>query len=127
MSSFRDRWQSSRGGVRGPVGPAGLGGFRGAAGARRRLRAAADPGTHPGTRPLRDLQRRVPGDWHIEPRVVLGDDAHGALLFRWTLDGESSLAVAFFEHDGALITKVTDFWPEPYDPPPGREHLVERW
>jgi hypothetical protein len=68
-----------------------------------------------------------PGDWHVEPRVVLGDDTHGALLFRWTLAGESSLAVAFFEHDGALITKVTDFWPEPYEPPPGREHLVERW
>jgi SnoaL-like domain len=68
-----------------------------------------------------------PGDWHIEPQVVLGDDAQGALLFRWTLDGESSLAVAFFEHDGALIYKVTDFWPEPYEPPPGREHLVERW
>jgi hypothetical protein len=24
-----------------------------------------------------------------------------------------------------LITHVTDFWPEPYEPPPGREHLVE--
>ncbi len=68
-----------------------------------------------------------PGDWRIEPQVVLGDDAHGALVFRWTLDGESSLAVAFFEHDGSMITKITDFWPEPYDPPPGREHLVERW
>jgi hypothetical protein len=68
-----------------------------------------------------------PGDWHIEPQVVVGDDVNGALLFRWTLDGESSLAVAFFEHGGGLITKVTDFWPEPYDPPPGREHLVERW
>lgn len=68
-----------------------------------------------------------PGDWHIEPQVVVGDDVHGALLFRWALDGESSLAIAFFEHDGGLITKVTDFWPEPYEPPPGREHLVERW
>jgi hypothetical protein len=68
-----------------------------------------------------------PGDWHIDPQVVIGDDAHGALLFRWTLGGESSLAVAFFEHDGSMITKVTDFWPEPYDPPPGRKHLVERW
>jgi hypothetical protein len=68
-----------------------------------------------------------PGDWHIDPQVVIGDDAHGALLFRWTLDGESSLAVAFFEHDSSMITKITDFWPEPYDPPPGREHLVERW
>jgi hypothetical protein len=26
-----------------------------------------------------------------------------------------------------LITQVTDFWPESYEPPPGREHLVERW
>jgi hypothetical protein len=68
-----------------------------------------------------------PGDWHIDPQVVLGDDAYGALMFRWTLDGESSLAVAFFEHDGSTITRITDFWPEPYDPPPGRQHLVERW
>jgi hypothetical protein len=68
-----------------------------------------------------------PGDWHIEPQVIVGDELHGALLFRWTLDDESSLAVAFFEHDGERITKVTDFWPEPYEPPPGREHLVERW
>jgi ketosteroid isomerase-like protein len=68
-----------------------------------------------------------PGDWHIEPKVVLGDDRDGALLFRWTADGEASLAIAFFEVDDGRITKVTDFWPEPYDPPPGREHLVERW
>jgi len=70
-----------------------------------------------------------PGDWHIEPLVVLGDEHHGSLLFRWTLDGEASLAVAFFELDACAgrITKVTDFWPEPYEPPPGREHVVERW
>lgn len=67
-----------------------------------------------------------PGDWHIEPVVVLGDEHDGALLFRWLLDGESALAVAFFEIADGLITKVTDFWPDPYDPPPGREHLVER-
>lgn len=70
---------------------------------------------------------QYPGDWHIEPRVVLGDDRDGVLLFEWTLDGESSLAIAFFEVADGLITKITDFWPEPYEPPPGREHLVERW
>ena len=68
-----------------------------------------------------------PGDWHIEPQVVLGDGHDGSLLFRWTLDGETALAVAFFEVADGLITKVTDFWPDPYEPPPGREHLVERW
>jgi hypothetical protein len=58
---------------------------------------------------------------------VLGDDHNGSLLFRWTLGGESSLAIAFFEAADDKITRVVDFWPEPYEPPPGREHLVERW
>ena len=68
-----------------------------------------------------------PGDWHIEAKVVLADDHDGSLLFRWTLGDEDSLAVAFFEFDQGRITKITDFWPEPYEPPPGREHLTERW
>ena len=73
------------------------------------------------------FNREYSGDWHIEPRVVLGDEHDGALLFRWTLDGDEALAVAFFEVTDGRITKVTDLWPEPYEPPPGREHLVERW
>ena len=68
-----------------------------------------------------------PGDWHVEPQVVLGDDHDGSLLFRWTLGDETALAIAFFEVADGLITKITDFWPEPYDPPPGREHLTERF
>src|SRR6202035_4610838 len=51
-----------------------------------------------------------PGDWHIDPQVALGDDHNGSLLFRWTLDGESSLAIAFFEVGGGKITKIIDFW-----------------
>jgi SnoaL-like domain len=68
-----------------------------------------------------------PGDWHIEPQVVLGDDHDGSLLFRWRLGDEDQLAVAFFEVADGRITKITDFWPEPYEPPTGREHLTERW
>ena len=74
------------------------------------------------------FNREFPGDWHIAPRVVLGDDHDGSLLFEWQVDGgETSLAIAFFEVDQGLITKITDFWPEPYEPPTGREHLTERW
>ena len=68
-----------------------------------------------------------PGDWHIAPRVVLGDHHDGSLLFEWELAGEKALAIAFFEVGGGRITKITDFWPEPYEPPSGREHLTERW
>lgn len=68
-----------------------------------------------------------PGDWHLDPVVVLGDDRDGCAWFRWLLDGETAFGIAFVEVADGRITKITDFWPEPYEPPPGREHLVERW
>ncbi len=58
---------------------------------------------------------------------MVADDHNGNVLFRWTLGDESSLAIAFFEFLDGRITKIIDFWPEPYEPPPGHEHLVERW
>jgi hypothetical protein len=71
-----------------------------------------------------------PGDWHVTPEVILGDDHRGCMLFRWAADGaygETAPGIAFFEIDAGLITAITDYWPEPYEPPPGREHLVERY
>ncbi len=50
--------------------------------------------------------------------------------FRWRVGGETSEAMAFLTVRDGLVTEVTEvtgFRPEPYDPPPGREHLVERW
>jgi hypothetical protein len=47
--------------------------------------------------------------------------------FEWRLDGDVDDAMAFFEFTDGLITRVTDFWPERYVPPPGREDIVERW
>jgi hypothetical protein len=58
------------------------------------------------------FNQEYPGDWHLRPKVMIADERHG---------------MAFFEFEDGLITRVTDFWPEPYEPPPGREHLVERW
>jgi hypothetical protein len=68
-----------------------------------------------------------PGDWHLTPQLVLAEGRDASLLFRWRSGDEDLLAIAYFEVDDGLVTKVTDFWPEPYEPPPGREHLVERW
>jgi hypothetical protein len=71
-----------------------------------------------------------PGDWHLSPKVVIGDDARAVLWFDWRIgDDESGQAQVFLEFDGnGLITRVTDFWPEPYDPPERTDpSLFERW
>jgi len=73
------------------------------------------------------FNQEFPGDWHLEPRVVLADQHNGSVLFDWRVGDESAQGIVFFEFADGLITKVTDFWPEPYEPPTGREHLVERW
>ena len=74
------------------------------------------------------FNQQYPGDWHLTPKVVLADAAHGCVWFTWRLGDDTDDGVVFFGFDAdGLITSVTDFWPEPYDPPPGRAHLVERW
>jgi hypothetical protein len=73
------------------------------------------------------FNQEYPGDWHLRPKVTIADERHWVVWFEWLLDGHPDDAMAFFEFADGLITRVTDFWPEPYEPPPGREHLVERW
>jgi ketosteroid isomerase-like protein len=73
------------------------------------------------------FNQEYPGDWHLRPKTVIADERHGVVWFEWKLDDDTDDAMAFFEFTHGLITRVTDFWPEAYEPPPGREHLVERW
>jgi hypothetical protein len=74
------------------------------------------------------FNKEYPGDWHLRLKVAIADDANGVAWFGWDLpDEEPADGIAFFTFVDGLITSVTDFWPEPYEPPPGREHLVERW
>jgi ketosteroid isomerase-like protein len=77
------------------------------------------------------FNREFPGDWHLSPAITVADDEHAVVVFRWRVGDaeeqvEQEAIVVFGFHDG-LIATVTDFWPDPYEPPPGREHLTERW
>jgi SnoaL-like protein len=69
-----------------------------------------------------------PGDWTVEPVRILGDDRHGVSWTRFLVDGAEQTGLCFFDLDGdGLIARIHDFWPKPYEPPPGREHLTERF
>ena len=68
-----------------------------------------------------------PGDWHLSPKVVLADGSHGVVWFDWRVGDEVASGMAFFEFDAGLISRVTDFWPESYEPPDHRPDFVEHW
>ena len=70
-----------------------------------------------------------PGEWDITPLRIVGGERQGASWIRFVVDGgPEQTGISFFELDDAgLIVRISDFWPVPYEPPPGREHLVERY
>ena len=69
-----------------------------------------------------------PGEWHLAVERIVGGERDAVSLIRFTDTNGSQAGLCFFEldHDG-LIASITDFWPEPYEPPAARAHLVERY
>ena len=69
------------------------------------------------------LFREFPGEWHVTVRRVVADATGGSSVVDATLDGEPMVGLTLFTFDDAgLVTRIDEWWPEPYDPPPGREH-----
>jgi ketosteroid isomerase-like protein len=74
------------------------------------------------------FNREYPGDWHVAVERVVGEGRHAATWVRVAVDGQQLPALTFLDlDDDGLVARVTDFWPEPYEPPAGREHLVQRY
>ena len=69
-----------------------------------------------------------PGDWHLTVRRVIADAGEGVSVLDFTVGEEQMVGITFFTFgpDG-LISRVEDVWPEPYEPPPDRAHLTERF
>ena len=71
--------------------------------------------------------REFPGDWRFEITRLIADEQYAAGTMTFRVDGQAMLGISFFELDASgLISRITDVWPEPYEPPAGREHLIER-
>jgi SnoaL-like protein len=69
-----------------------------------------------------------PGDWHVHVERIVGDEGLAASWTRFDVDGSEAPGLCFFDVDETgRIARITDFWPEPYEPPSGRSHLVERF
>ncbi len=77
---------------------------------------------------LRFNAEGFPGEWRISVERIVAGERDAVSLIRLTEPGGEQPAICFFELDAAgRIARITDFWPEPYEPPAGRAHLTERF
>lgn len=69
-----------------------------------------------------------PGDWHLTVERIVGEDRHAASWLEFDDPTGPMTGLCFFELDGDdRIARITDFWPEPYQPPADRAHLAEHY
>ncbi|GAB2558450.1 nuclear transport factor 2 family protein [Kribbella endophytica] len=67
-----------------------------------------------------------PGDWQFRVTRLIADGGTASATLLFTVGEQQLVAVVFLELRDGLVARITDFWPEPYDAPPGRDHLTEQ-
>jgi predicted ester cyclase len=69
-----------------------------------------------------------PYDWHLTVQRIIGEGQHAASWTEFTGPEGAQPGLCFFDlADDGKIALITDFWPDPYDLPASRAHLVERY
>jgi len=67
-------------------------------------------------------------DWHIAVQRIVGEGRHAASWIEFDGQEGTQPGLCFFElGDDGQIARITDFWPDPYELPASRAHLVERY
>lgn len=74
-----------------------------------------------------EIQRIYPGTGSIAIERLV-DDGAGQVVTQCQVewDGAVVFAVSFFTMSGGKISHLLEWWPEPYEPPAWRAHLVQR-
>ena len=69
-----------------------------------------------------------PYDWHLTVQRIVGEGQRAASWIEFTGPEGTQPGLCFFDlADDGKIALITDFWPDPYELPASRAHLVERY
>ncbi|QLQ00343.1 MAG: nuclear transport factor 2 family protein [Burkholderiaceae bacterium] len=73
-----------------------------------------------------EMFRTWPGDWRVTVRHLVCEEARAVCVIDFHVDGCCMTGISFFALAGGLITEVTDYWPEPYEPPTRATPVMKR-
>ena len=68
-----------------------------------------------------------PGNWRAEIVQLISDERAAVTTIDFVTDQGRETGISFFEVCDGLITRITDYWPAPYDPPLRMTNCVERY
>ena len=65
-------------------------------------------------------------DWHLTVQRIVSDEGSAASWIEMNETGQRYPGLTFFDIADGLIARITDFWPQEYEPAASRAHLTER-
>lgn len=65
------------------------------------------------------------GHWRFRINRLVASSTEVVTHVSLTDGTQSAEAVSFFTVDSGMISRLVEYWPEPYAPPPNRGHLTE--
>lgn len=68
-----------------------------------------------------------PGSWRADIVQLIADGERAVSTIAFVTEQGQETGISFFELRGGLISRITDYWPAPYDPPPRMSNCVERY
>ena len=73
-----------------------------------------------------DMFRTWPGEWHAMIKTLVCEETKAVCIIDFVVGTEVVVGVSVFEVIAGRILAVTDYWPEPYEPPPRQSSYMRR-
>lgn len=64
-----------------------------------------------------EMFRTWPGDWHARIQKLVCDHTSAVCVIDFVIGDTTETGISVFEVSAGRLSKVTDYWPAPYDPP----------
>ena len=74
-----------------------------------------------------EFNATYPGPWQAEVVRVIAEDSRAVSEVAFNIGDETATGIAFFELEDGWITRIVDYWPEPYEPPARNTSRIERY
>jgi len=81
-----------------------------------------------GRAAMTEFFRTWPGSWQVELLQLIADEKSAVTVFDFVTPSEPRMrGITLFAVEAGLITKLTDYWPEDYEPPARATAVVQRY
>src|SRR6185503_6754450 len=74
-----------------------------------------------------EFNATYPGEWRAEVVQIIAEGSRAVSNMAFKVGAETATGISFFELEDGRITRIVDYWPEPYEPPLRNTSRIERY